>query len=292
MDTTRLMLPLGHTDSGAPVYPVWGAAGLAVGPDSDADPDADQDEEPDEPDEGAQPDEGGKKGKSKQNERYVPPSESEWARVRSSLDKANGSAKEKRLALAAAQQRIRELEDATAARDAAEERRKLLESRQPAPAPAETGGKRGRSATPAAQPPADLPEGVLTPAQVRQQLAQAKRAEREAVQAEYLDMARRSAARVALSEAQVPKASLGRLLRLIDLEEIELDQDGEVTAGLEEQIEQLKAELPQLFAAPEPDKPRRQRPRVPNAGAAPQPPAREEPKSSAERMAQEILGTR
>jgi hypothetical protein len=287
---TRLTAPLGFTLSGTPIYPVYGAA-----EDIDVEPDV-EDEELDE-DQDADPADDPEDGKSKKSGKYTPPDEKEWVRVQASLNRANASAKEKRLATQAAQRRIQELEDEKAAREAEDERRKLLADRQPTPsAPTPSGsGKRNRNQPdPAPQPPAELPANVLTPAQVRAQVEKAKREERETVAAEYLDIARRSAARVALSDARVPKESVGRLIRLIDLDEIELDASGDVVGGLDEQMAALREELPQLFAPAAPEEPvkkaRPRPPRIPNASAADRPAAPEGPKSTAQQMADAILG--
>jgi hypothetical protein len=287
VDIPRLTLPLAWTSGGTPIYPVFGA--VEVEPDEGEEPELDEPEEDEEP-----ADDDGKKGKGKGADRYVPPTESEWARVRTSLDKANASAKAKREAAQRLERENQALRDEKAARDAAEERRQLLESRQPAPVP-DSGGKKGRGQQLPAAPPADLPAGVLTPAQVKAELAKAKREERETVQAEYLDMARRSAARVALSDAQVPKASLGRLIKLIDLDEVELDSDGEVVSGLDDQIALLREELPQLFAPVDPEPVKRTRPkppRIPAANGSSRPPAQERKLSTAEQIAESVLGGR
>lgn len=284
---TRLedLEPVGYTLGGTPVYPVYGAQEL------DAEPDED-----DGPDEGGEPepeDDDGKKGKSN---KYVPPDEKEWIRVQASLNKANASAKTKREAAAALERRVRELEDEKTARDAEEERRKLLADRQP-PAPADSSRKGRKGAASATPPgPTDLPANVLTPAQVKAELAKARREERETVASEYLDIARRSAARVALADAKVPKESLGRLIRLIELDEIELDSDGEVVGGLDEQVESLRTDFPQLFAPTAPEEPakksRPRPPRIPAANGSARPAAPERKLSTAEQMAESILGGR
>lgn len=283
MDISRLTLPYAYTLGGIPVYQLAGAA-----PDDEID--IEPDDEGDEPEQGEPQDEPEGDGKK---DKYVPPSRAEWLKVQASLSKANASAKAKREAAAAAERRVRELEDERAAREAEEERRKLLAQNQP---PAPDTGRKGRKGAAPSQPPADLPAGVLTPAQVKAELSKAKREEREAARAEYLDIARRSAAKVALSDAQVPRESIGRLIRLLDLDEIELDADGEVVGGLDEQVDTLRAELPQLFAptAPaEPEKKTRPRPpRIPNAGAAPRPPAPDRKLSTAEQIAEAVLGGR
>jgi minor structural protein GP20 len=56
----------------------------------------------------------------------------------------------------------------------------------------------------------------------------------------------RSEARAALAAAGAKPSALGRLARTIDLDEVEIDDDGEVT-GLDDLIEELKEDLPELF---------------------------------------------
>jgi len=55
----------------------------------------------------------------------------------------------------------------------------------------------------------------------------------------------KSAARAALAEAGAKKHAIARLARSIDLDSVEVDDDGEV--DLEDQIEELKEDLPELF---------------------------------------------
>jgi hypothetical protein len=43
-----------------------------------------------------------------------------------------------------------------------------------------------------------------------------------------------------------------RLLKMIDMSDVDLDEDGEVS-GLEDQIDQIKESLPELFRKPEPE---------------------------------------
>ncbi|MFD7999931.1 phage scaffolding protein [Streptomyces mirabilis] len=50
----------------------------------------------------------------------------------------------------------------------------------------------------------------------------------------------------ALSEAGWNGTRLGSLMKLVDLDEVDIDEDGEIT-GLAEQIDQVKADFPELF---------------------------------------------
>lgn len=91
----------------------------------------------------------------------------------------------------------------------------------------------------------------------------------------------RAAARAALSEAGLG-GSTDRVLRLLDLEALSVDDDGDVI-GLDGEVARVKDEYPEFFPT---DKPK---PRV-RPTAADRKPAEEKPKSSAERHAMKVLG--
>jgi hypothetical protein len=78
------------------------------------------------------------------------------------------------------------------------------------------------------------------------------------------------------------ESRLTRLLKLVDTEALDIDDDGSV-AGLEAAVDDLRRDYPELFAAPA------RRPKIRPTGA-PRPPAPEKPKSSAEIHAAKILG--
>ena len=65
----------------------------------------------------------------------------------------------------------------------------------------------------------------------------------------------RAEARAALVAAGAPADRVGKLLRLIDVDDVEIGDDGELD-GLEGQIDEIKADYPELFSAPE-ERPRR-----------------------------------
>ncbi|MCX5365939.1 phage scaffolding protein [Streptomyces sp. NBC_00124] len=91
----------------------------------------------------------------------------------------------------------------------------------------------------------------------------------------------KAAARAALSEAGLG-GSTDRVLRLLDLEALSVDDDGDVI-GLDGEVARIKDEYPEFFQT---DKPKsRVRPT-----AADRKPAEERPKSSAERHAAKVLG--
>lgn len=287
MKITRLMpVPrtlLGHLASGRPVYQVAGGSGdIEI-----------------EPDEGTGAGDGsenaGGEGGDGTGGEWTPPSRTEWLKTQAALSKANASAKERRLALAAKEAELRKLADAQAAKEAEDERKALLEEQRRAAAATETStgrkGKKGAAPAAPAAPAPVLPEGALTKAQVRQQLAEAARAAEERAAEKFRGIAVNQAARAALAGAGVQSGNVSRLVRLLDLDEIQIDDDGEIVEGLDEQIDTLKAELPQLFKPADADKPKKRTP-PPRANGAGKQEAEQRPRSSAEQMASQILGSR
>lgn len=82
-------------------------------------------------------------------------------------------------------------------------------------------------------------------------------------------------------------ATMKRLLRTLDLADIDIDPDGEVS-GLDEQVDQIKDAFPDLFKKDEPTPtPRPRAPRLDAAGKNNTPTA---PKTTGEFYAQQILG--
>lgn len=75
-----------------------------------------------------------------------------------------------------------------------------------------------------------------------------------------------------------------RLIRMLDMDEIDVSDDGEVT-GLKEQIEDIKADFPDLFAD---DKPKRKAPRV---AGSPRPAGNGAAKSSADLISARLTGS-
>lgn len=281
---TRLMparhILLGRLKSGAPVYQVAGGSG-------DIEIETDEETGTDPAGEGGEGGEAGKDGE------WTPPSKAEWLKVQAALSKSNASAKQRREALAEERAEKQRLADALAAKEAQDERNALLEEQRRAAAVDAPTGRKGKKAA-ASQPPAapGLPADVLTKAQARQQAAEAARAAEERASAKFRGIAVNQAARAALASSGVQSANVSRLVRLLDLDEIQIDDDGEVTEGLEEQIETLKAELPQLFKPAEADKPKPKRQPAPRANGSGRAEAEQRPRSSAEQMAASILGSR
>lgn len=91
----------------------------------------------------------------------------------------------------------------------------------------------------------------------------------------------KAAARAALSEAGLG-GSTDRVMRLLDLESLSVDEDGDVI-GLAGEVTRIKDEYPEFFQTEKP-KPRAR------PTAADRKPAEEKPKSSAERHAMKVLG--
>ncbi|MFD4830143.1 phage scaffolding protein [Streptomyces uncialis] len=121
----------------------------------------------------------------------------------------------------------------------------------------------------------------------------AVREAREEAEARYKPMVVRKTVRAALIQAGATtavegdkdktEARLSRLMKLIDIGDLSIDDDGEVL-GVDEQIDGLRADYPELFEAPAKTKPR-----VRPTGA-PRKPADDKPKSAAERHAARLLG--
>ena len=110
----------------------------------------------------------------------------------------------------------------------------------------------------------------------------ALREAREQGEARYRAPLVRAAARAALSEAGL-SGSTDRVMRLIDLEALSVDDDGDVI-GVDGEVSRIKQEYPEFFQAPVKPKPKTR------PTAADRQPAEEKPRSSAERHAMEVLG--
>jgi len=282
MKTTRLLpapgVPIGYLPSGKPVYPMIGGSEDAF----DVEPDGDDpDDSEEEPDDSADSSDG-----TKEKDKYEPPSRAEWLKVQSSLAKANASAKQRREALAEAARELQQLRDEKAAQEAETERKALLDEVAGKKPKKSSSGGSGAAPTPV------LPDGVMTKSQVRQLTAQAAREAEERAADKFRGIAVNQAARAALASSGVQTNNVGRLVKLLDLEDIQIDDNGEITDGLDEQIESLKSELPQLFRPAEPVKPKPRRAPAPRVQSSGREQVEDEPGSSADRMARQILGSR
>lgn len=232
--------------------PVFNIAGGADDTDSDVDmgdenaeePELAAEEEPEaEPEEEApKPKAPAKKPEAKKDD-YVAPTRDEWARTQAALKKANDDAKRHRL-------RNKELED-KARGDETEHEKALREAR-------EDGEKRFRA--------------PLVRTAARSALV-------EAGALAFLSEEKEPESRESRDRAD---SRLARLMKLIDTDALEIDDDGGVS-GLDAAVDELRADYPELFAAP--PKKVRPRPTGPQRPAAP-----EKPKSAAEQHALRALG--
>lgn len=109
----------------------------------------------------------------------------------------------------------------------------------------------------------------------------ALREAREQGETRYRTPLVKAAARAALAEAGV-NGSTDRVMRLVDLEALSVDDDGDVI-GIEGEIERVKSEYPEFFQVAKP-KPKAR------PTASDRQPAEEKPRSSAERHAMKVLG--
>jgi hypothetical protein len=129
----------------------------------------------------------------------------------------------------------------------------------------------------------------------KEQETETEKAVREAeerAEARYKPIAVKKAVRAALIQAGATasvegdksksEARLARLMKLVEIGDLSIDDDGEVL-GVEEQVDALRADYPELFDVAA----RRVKARP---TAAPRPPADDKPKSAAERHALKVLG--
>jgi hypothetical protein len=95
-------------------------------------------------------------------------------------------------------------------------------------------------------------------------------------------------------DSEVLAKRLKRITRLVDFDQIDIDADGDVT-GLDDQIDEIKADYPELFGRPAPKDPPKPKPRPgPRGGAradgADRRPEPDKPKTTAERIAAGLAG--
>lgn len=237
-------LILGYRADGRPIHVIAGGA------ETDDEPDIEvPDEEPEvetEPDEEPEPDETPKPkppAKPAEPDEYVPPSKAEWAKAQAALKKANDDAKRHRL-------RNKELEDKVRG-DETEHEKQLREAR-------EEGERRYR---------APLVQTAARAALV------------EAGALAFLQDEKDPDSSTAREKGE---SRLKRLLKLVDTDALDVDDDGSVS-GLEAAVDELRRDYPELFASPA----RRSKARP---TGAPKPAAVEKPKSTAEIHANRILG--
>lgn len=239
---------LGYRADGRPIHPIAGGAeddepDVEVPDEPDVEPEPEAEDEP-EPEGTPKPKPPAKKTEPKPgDDDYVAPSKSEWARTQAALKKANDDAKRHRL-------RNKELEEA--ARTGETEHEKALREAR------EEGERRYRA--------------PLVRTAARSALV-------EAGALAFLQDEKEPDSQAAREKGE---SRLKRLLKLVDTETLDIDDDGSVS-GLEAAVDDLRRDYPELFAAPA------RKPKMRPTGA-PRPPAEEKPKSTAERHAAKILG--
>lgn len=115
--------------------------------------------------------------------------------------------------------------------------------------------------------------------------SKAAREAAEAAEKRLKPVAVRSAARAAFLEAGLTDAKperVAKLLRMLDLDELDITDDGEV-AGLDEQVTAIKADYPELFA-----KSKQGAPRI--DGSDRKPGSSTQPKTTGEKIAAQLIG--
>ena len=239
---------LGHRADGRPIHVIAGGAEPDDGPDVDIEVDDDPAPEPadePEPDDKPKPKAPAKKDDEPKpgDDDYVPPSKSEWARAQAALKKANEEAKTQRL-------RNKELEE-KARGDETEHEKALREAR-------EEGEKKYRT---------PLVRTALRGALV------------EAGALAFLEEEKDPKSDEAQKKAE---SRMARMLKLIDTDGLDLDEDGSVS-GVDAAVAELTRDYPEWFSAPS------RKPKVRPTGA-PRPAAAEKPKSTAEIHAARLLG--
>jgi hypothetical protein len=116
--------------------------------------------------------------------------------------------------------------------------------------------------------------------------ARAKQDAADEAERKYKPIAVKSAARAALLAAGLNDGSDGvmrKLLRLVDMEDVDLDEDGEVV-GLDDQIDDIKDTFPKLFEKAEIEQPQKPgRPKVARINGANKQGGAPEPKTTGEK---------
>lgn len=238
---------LGYRSDGRPIHVIAGGAegddpDDAVDPEPEPEPTDGPEPEPD-PDPAEDPKPKPPAKKDEPADEYKAPSKDEWSRTQAALKKANEDGKRHRL-------RNKELED-KARGDETEHEKALREAR-------EEGEKQYRT--------------PLVRTAVRGAL----------VEAGALGFLQDEKDPDSPSAKEKGESRLKRLLKLVDTDGLDVDEDGSVS-GLDAAVDELRRDYPELFAAPA----RKPKPRP---TGAPKQAAVEKPKSTAEQHANRILG--
>lgn len=106
----------------------------------------------------------------------------------------------------------------------------------------------------------------------------AVREAQEAAERKLKPIAVKAAAKAAFLEAGAKPERVARLMALLKLDEITVDDDGEVT-GVDEQVAELKADVPELFGTLD------KQPRTPRVSASDRPPANGRPQTTGDKIA-------
>ena len=110
----------------------------------------------------------------------------------------------------------------------------------------------------------------------------------EAEEARWKKRVVRQAAKAALLEAGLT-GDATKMARLVDEDDVDVDDDGEISDGLEEQIESIKEDYPDLFEDKNAPPPRTTRRTRIDGGSRERPPQRK--LTSAEKIQQQVMKT-
>lgn len=106
----------------------------------------------------------------------------------------------------------------------------------------------------------------------------------DAAEKRFKPVAVRSAAKAAFLEAGLQGSTperMARVVRMLDLDALDVDDDGDVT-GLTEQVKAIKADYPELFTPTEK--------RPPRLNTGDRPPSNGKPMTTGEKIAAQVLG--
>lgn len=242
---------IGHRATGEPIFLAAGGNGVSAAPDDDAaeralfgERDDEDDDDPDGDDD--DPDDGEDSG-------YTPPDESTWAQMQRDLAAQRAANSQGgRLARALRDQGLT-LEEAYAKLGLDPKTGKVVaksEGADDAPADEPAGKPEGEPEKPTGMALEDFRKAVNTEAE-RQVAREVAKTEQR-----YLGPLKALAVKSALHDAEWSGKDIGRVLKMIADDDIEVTEDGDVV-GVVEQIEAIKEEFPEWFQR----RPQRREPR-------------------------------